>query len=420
MPVKRPLARYVLPFVLAAAAALARVPALAAQEDNLTLDQAIGLALARNPEVLAAQTRMEAARGRTLQLKSRPEPQASASVEGLPLPGLRKEGDEVEVHLGLEQVFEYPGKRSLRTEIGREGEDIASAELDRVRLLLTARVKRAYWRSVFAAAAAEALERSAGRLDALLDDLQAKYRTGAGGYDDVLRARAEKARLRNQILDQAKEKRTAELELDELLGNTQGQPLSLSTAMPFAPLEIDAAALVERARTMLPSYRLAALRTEMADTTVKLAGLSRRPDFLAGFLLPSIRPNAWGVSFGLTMPFLRPGRAKGAAMETAAEAAASRIAAGALERRVRTAVESAYAEAKSAEEQVRVYEQSLLKELEDELGIQLEYFRYGKTGTLNILDLYRTFVSAQVEHLRALLLYNLALADLEVAGESTD
>jgi cobalt-zinc-cadmium efflux system outer membrane protein len=413
MPVRRP-------FVLAIAAALLIIPVHSAQDGGLTLEKAIETALARNPEVLAARTRIEAARGRTLQLGSRPEPQALASVEGVPIPGLKKEGDQIEIHLGIEQTFEYPGKRSLRAEIGRQGEDMAAVELDRVRLLLTARVKRAYWTAAFAGGAAEALERSAGRLDALLEDLQSKYRTGAAAYADVLRVRAEKARLRNQILDQAKEKRTAELALDELLGSPPGEPVVLLTALPFVPLEADAAALIERARASLPSYRLSALRTDRAASVMKLAGLSRRPDFLAGFLLPSVRPNAWGVSFGLTMPFLRPGRAKGEALEAAADAEAVRLASEALDRRVRTAVESAYAAAKSAEEQVLIYEKSLLRELEDELGIQLEYFRYGKAEAFSLLDLHRTYVLAQVEHLRALFLYNLALADLEVAGESAD
>ena len=413
MPVKRP-------FILAAAAALLIIPALSAQEGGLTLDQAVETALARNPEVLAARTRIDAARGRTLQLKSRPEPQAAASVEGIPIPGLKKEGDQVEIHLGIEQAFEYPGKRSLRAEIGRQGEDIAAAELDRVRLLLTARVKRTYWNAAFAGAAVEALERTSSRLDALLEDLQAKYRTGAAAYADVLRARAEKARLRNQILEQAKEKRTAELGLDELLGRPPDEPVVLLTALPFIPLEAGAGALVERARATLPSFRLSALRIRGAESVIKLAGLSRRPDFLAGLLLPSVRPNAWGVSFGLTMPFLRPGRAKGLAQEASAEAEAGRFAAEALDRRVRTAVESAYIAAKSAEEQVLVYEKSLLRELDDELGIQLDYFRYGKAEAFSLLDLYRTYILAQVEHLRALLLYNLALADLEVAGESAD
>jgi len=159
---------------------------------------------------------------------------------------------------------------------------------------------------------------------------------------------------------------------------------------------------------------------EQAASAVKLAELSRRPDFLAGFLLPSVRPNAWGVSFGLTMPFLRPGRARGERMEAAADAEAVRLGAEALDRRVRTAIESAFVAAKSAEEQVLVYEKGLLQELEDELGIQLEYFRYGKAEAFSLLDLHRTYVLAQVEHLRALLIYNLSLADLEVAGESMD
>jgi cobalt-zinc-cadmium efflux system outer membrane protein len=413
MPVKRP-------FAIAAAAALFILPALQAQDRGFTLEKAVEIALARNPEVLAAETRVDAARGRTLQLRSRPEPQVQASVEGVPIPGLKKEGDQAEIHLGIEQVFEYPGKRALRTEIGRQGEDVAAAELDRIRLLLTARVKKTYWSAAFAGAAVEALERTSTRLDALLEDLQTKYRTGAAAYADVLRARAEKARLRNQILEQAKDKRTAELGLDELLGRPPGEPVELLTALPFVPLEADAAALLERARATLPSFRLSTLRIEAAKSMVKLAGLSRYPDFLAGFLLPSVRPNGWGVSFGLTMPFLRPGRAKGQAQEASAEAEASRLASEALDRRVRTAVESAYVAAKSAEEQVQVYEKSLLRELEDELGIQLDYFRYGKAEAFSLLDLHRTYALAQVEHLRALLLYNLALADLEAAGESAD
>jgi outer membrane protein TolC len=97
MPVHRP-------FVFALAAALLIAPALRAQEGDLSLEQAIEIALARNPDVLVARTRLDAAAGRTLQLRSRPEPQAVASVEGVPIPGLKKEGDESEIRLGIEQV----------------------------------------------------------------------------------------------------------------------------------------------------------------------------------------------------------------------------------------------------------------------------------------------------------------------------
>jgi cobalt-zinc-cadmium efflux system outer membrane protein len=413
MPVRRP-------FVLVAAAAFLIAPALRAQQGGLSLDQAIEIALAGNPDVLAAKTRLDAARGRTLQLSSRPEPQVLASVEGIPLPGLHREGDETEIRLGIEQVFEYPGKRGLRHDLGRQGEEVAAADLDRVRLILTARVKRAYWTAAFSAGAVTALESSAVQLAAMIEDLQSRYRAGTAAYVDLLRAKAEKARLRNQILDQVRERRAAELTLDELLGRGPGELVTLTTALSFVPLSGDVQAYMERARASLPAYRLSHLRAARAETAVRLAGLARRPDFLAGIMVPSMRASAWGISFGLTMPFLRPGRAKGAEIEATAEAEAAGIAAASLERRVRTAVESALAQVKSAGEQVAVYENSLLRELEDELGIQIEYFRYGQAEVLGLLDLHRTYVLAQVEHLRALLLYNLALADLEVAGESED
>lgn len=408
------------PFVLAVLAAALFVAALPAQEGGLTIETAVAIAQARNPDVLAARIAIEAARGRTLQLASRPEPFLLASVEGAPLPFLKNEGDVTEVNLGIEQVFEYPGKRSLRMEIGRRGEDLAQAELERVQLLVAARVKKAYWKAVFAKSAVEALGKSESRLDALLADLQAKYGAGAASYADILRARAEKARLRNLIIEQTKERHAAGLELNELLGRAFDEPIELLTSMSFTPLAADLPGLWARARATRPSFKIAALIKERAASAVKLAGLSRRPDFLAGFLLPSVRPNAWGVSFGLTMPFLRPGKAKGAAMEADSEAERARLDAEALDRRVRSVLDRVYAAAKAAEEQVLVFEKSLLAELEGEIKIQLEYFRYGKVEAFSLLDLHRTYILAEVEHLRALLFYNLALVDLEVAGEETE
>lgn len=412
MPVKRP-------FVLAALAAAIFVTALPAQE-GLTIEKAVEIAQSRNPDVLAARTAVEAARGRTLQLKSRPEPRILASLEGLPIPGLKKEGDQTEVNLGIEQLFEYPGKRSLREEIGCQGEDLAQAELERVQLLVAARVKKAYWKAAFAGSAAQAMGRSESRLDTLVADLQAKYRTSAASYADVLRARAEKARLRNQIIEQTQERYAAGLELNALLGRAADEPIELLTDMSFSPLAADLPGLWENARATRPSFMIAALSQARAASAVKLAGLGNRPDLLAGFFLPSVRTNAWGISVGLTMPFLRPGRADGAAMEAGAEAEFARISAEALDRRVRSVLERTYNAAKAAEEQVLVFEKSLLTELEGELQIQLEYFRYGKVEAFSLLDLHRTYVLAEVEHLRALLSYNLALVDLEVAGEETE
>ena len=78
------------------------LPARAVLADWLTVEKAVEIALSGNPEVLAARIEVDAARGRTLQLKARPEPQLAASVEGVPLPGSGQDGAETEFSLGIE------------------------------------------------------------------------------------------------------------------------------------------------------------------------------------------------------------------------------------------------------------------------------------------------------------------------------
>lgn len=391
-------------------------PVFPSQEEGLTLDKAIAAALARNPEVLSARAEVEASRGRSFQFSARPEAQVTAGVEGVPLPGLKNSG-EIEISLSFEQPFEFPGKRSLRVQIGQFGISLAEAELERIKLIVAAKVKKAYWQTAFAGSAALALEKSAARLDLLLADLEAKYRSGSAAYADILRVRAEKARLRNQILEQENEQRSAGLELNDLLARQADEPVVLMTEMSFLPLSADLKNIQEIARSTRPSQKITALRSDRAAASLKLAKLNSNPNFLAGFSLPSVRSEAWGISFGLTLPFLQPGRTKGLTLEAVAGAEIARLSAATQDRHILLALASAYASVKTAEAQVKVFEQSLLRELEDELHIQVEYFRYGKVDFYNLLDLHRTYVLAELDHLRAVLIFNLALADLEVAGE---
>ena len=391
-------------------------PVFPDQQEGLTLDQAIAIALTRNTDVLSVKAEVEASRGRSLQFSARPDPQVTAAVEAIPIPGLKKSG-EMEINLNFEQVFEFPGKRSLRDQFGHLGVRIAESELERVKMIIAAKVKRAYWKAAYAMKATQTLEKSTTRLDLLLEDLQAKYRSASAAYADILRARAEKARLRNQVLEGENERRSACLELNALMSRQADAPIVLLTEMLFSPLSSDLSAIQESARFGRPSQKIAVLRKELAAASLKLAKLGGSPDFTAAVSLPSKRPEAWGISFGLTLPFLQPRRTRGLNLEAGADAEIAALSAEMQDRHIVSALANAYSSVKTAEAQVMVFERSLLRELEDELRIQVEYFRYGKIDFHDLLDLHRTYVLAELDHIRAVLLYNLALADLEVAGE---
>ncbi len=387
----------------------------ATSPEGLSLEDAVALALKQNPLVLAAEKEAAVATGRRLQMRAVPEPEFVFSNEGLAFSPRGKNGER-EISLGIEQSLEFPGKRALRGELGRFGEERAALEAERTRLCVAARVKRAYYRTVLSARSADSLRGSTVLLDRLLENLLLKYQSGSASYSDILRARVEKARLQNQIIEETRNGDEARAELNLLLGRDGGEPFLLTTDIIYAPLDRKLEEVESAARETRPSLRLSALRRRETDTGLVLARKGRLPDFSFGVYFPSLRTNAWGFSLGLSVPIWGQ-RWKGETMEAAAAREIAVIASSREERRVMGAIGNAFRSAQSAESQVRVFEQRLLKDVEDDLKLSLDNYRLGKVEFFNLLDLTRTYTAARLEHLKAVTLYLVSLADLEVAGE---
>ena len=387
-----------------------------AEERPLSLEEAVSIALLNNPEVVRAGHGLEEAKGRRLQSEARPEPRLSLSTEGIPFG--RKTSELTEINLGFEQPIEFPGKRDLRAKAGRTGEDIASLELERTRLTVAARVKKAYWRAVLAERTVAASQALAQILDEIINSSLIRYQAGAVAYGDVLRARVEKARLENEMIAARRETQTAKADLALLLGGRPGDSFSLATDMIYVPFERMLEEVKAAARASRPSLKIAVLQSEQAGTLAALASKNRLPDFSLGLFFPSIRWNAWGIALGLSLP-LSKSRTEGERLEAAAQQASRLAAVEAQARRLDSLVEAAYVSVRSAGDQVRLFEQELLAEMEEELRSGLTQYQYGKIESYNLLDLHRTYSAAAIERLQALFLYLCGLADLEAAGEES-
>lgn len=400
-------------------ALLVSIPAAAAAQTPppvLTMEQAIEAALAGHPDVAAAQAGIAAAAARRRQAEARPDPRLALGAGGLPFGMKSRAGQESEIELGLEGTIEISGKRAARIEVGRFEEDAAVLELERVRLVLAAKVRRAYIRTACADEALARIARAAQLLDQAAEAIQTQYAAGRAAYADVLRARVDKARLMGRVAEERRERRASAAELGALIGRTSGDELRLSPGLPVPkPLgtaeEIKSTALAAR-----PSIRIAGLRAEQAAAAERLAGLNRRPDLEAGIYLPSKRLAAWGFSLGLTLPFSSK-RWSGERAEAAAARAAELAAVDGLKRRLAAEIEAAYESVLLADEQARIFEDRLLTEIEDELKVSLDLYALGRLEAYALLDLHRAAVEARLEHLRALCRRALSRIDLDAAGE---
>jgi len=388
----------------------------ASGEESLTLEQAVKIALQRNPEILLAQKDMMTAMAKRLQMEAISDPDIVFRDEGLSLKKNASEGEGKEYSFGIEQGLEFPGKRALRGEIGRFGEDLAALALDKARLLLSARVKKAYYKAVLSRRTLESLENASSLLDQFIENILVKYRTGGASYSDVLRAKVEKARIRNQIIAEQKEGATARAELNLLLGRKGDEFMLLTTDLAYLPLDKDLPTLKDEARTTSPTLKIVTSKRRQSETRLKLAFKSRLPDFLLGLYFPSLRTGSWGFSVGLTVPLWRT-RQKGEIMEADAANGIALISAEKEERRIMARLETAYSSVRAAEEQLKIFEQQLLKDIEDDVKLGISNYQYGKIEFFSLLDLYRTFAAVRLEHLKSLYLYLISLADLEVAGE---
>src|SRR6266487_730057 len=135
---------------------------------RLSLAEVVAEALARNPAIVAAQKRYDAALQRPAQERSLPDPMVSAgyNASGNPLPGAGL-GKEPTANLGamISQELPYPGKLALRSAMASREADAAFQDVDAARLSIVARVKQAYYRLAYTYGVSDVLTRNNELLD---------------------------------------------------------------------------------------------------------------------------------------------------------------------------------------------------------------------------------------------------------------
>jgi cobalt-zinc-cadmium efflux system outer membrane protein len=387
--------------------------AAGAGANPLSLEEVLSYALAHNPEVVRAQKELEAAGGRRLQQSAYPFPDLVFRDEGL---SFRRDGLDREVSFGVEQLIEFPGKRSLRKEAAGYDRDAAAAELERVRSIVSADVKRAYFRTLYAQ---KLLEATNGLLDIIkrYQEMAAvRFEAGQSSSLDILRGRLEWLRAEGEIIEARRGLRESQASLLRLTGQEEGEPTPTVADRLSPPLARDLAAL-EREAESRPSLKAAELQLARAGAAARLARKNAWPDFVLGLYYPSLRTSGWGFSVGATIPIWRD-KVKGEILEADAVSQAQAAALEARRQKIRYSIRAAYADVRAAEEQLALFEKSVLKEVDNLLETGIAQYRYGKIDSLNLFDLYRLYRSTRLEYLGALERHELALVELEVAGES--
>jgi len=373
-------------------------------------------ALARNPQLVAAQQLEQAAAARPVQAGSRPGPRVGVFYQNDGVaPSL---GREPMTMLGVSagQEIPYPGKLGLRRQVAQADADLTAFDVERVRLSLIASVKRAYYSLVLARGLADLALEHRKVWDEVRETARVRYASAVGSQQEMLRAQVEGTRLNAVHAQHHAEARARLADINALLGRPADTPIETVTALTIAADSRSPEEIVAAAEAVSPELKAAEHSIARDQRALDLAQLDFKPDFnVEGAAINrGGLPPMWQVSASVMLP--SRARARGAVAEAQARLAASNARVQDVRLRLRSAVEQRLALLDATTAIETTYREGLLPQGEIAVQSATATYAAGQGSQSAVLDAAAAVLEDRTDYLRVVAAHAVELTRLEEAS----
>jgi len=381
------------------------------------LADVVAEAVAKNPEIVAAQKRYDAARQRPVQERSLPDPMVSAGYNssGRPWPGAGL-GTEPTANIGfmVTQELPYPGKRDLRASIASREADADFQQIEAARLSVTSRVKQAYYRLAYTYAVSDVLRRNRDLLDTLLKVSENRYAVGQAAQQDVIKAQTQLTILELQLERVRQEQATREGELNALLARPVTAPVGRPDDLQLTPFDLSLDSLLSAANEHAPMLRRDQIMIDRSRLGVDAARREYRPDFgvSGGYYYMGRMPPMYEVRFDVTIPLKRARRAAAVAEQlSTVEQARSTYDSSRLDLQGR--LQGDFQMASTSVRLARLYRETVLPQARLALESSMSSYQTGGVDFLSVLTNFGTVLEYEMTYFDELASYYTAVSRLE-------
>ncbi len=376
-------------------------------------------ALERNPAALGSLARYRAARQRVPQATTLPDPvvsftQALRSVETRVGPQLNS--------VTLSQTFPWFGTLELRGRVALLEATALYHRYQGARRDIVAEVKTTYYDLAYVDAALDLAREERSLLEHYETLARARYATGEGLQQAVIRLQAEIARVVDRRYLLERQRATLAARLNTALDRPPEQPVPPVSLLVRPAIEFDREALYRLGEHSRHELRAAATLIEGSERSVELARMSARPEFTASVgvtnvgrretltalpPLPDNGRNAVTVSVGVSLPLW--GSKNRAGIEQARDELRAHTRNRAAARNtMEMEVQDALVRLETLDRQIDLLDTVLLPQTDEALRATETAYVTGQLGVLELLDSERTRID--VRSLRARYLSDLLIA----------
>lgn len=394
---------------------ISTLPAAALETKELRLEQAVTLALEKNPDLQTLRLEEETAKGQSerarLLLINNPTLEGNVSKKDRP----EAEGGDKFTNFGfkLSQEFEVAGQRSARIDVAEKELARVKSEISDKERVLIADVKDAFTKAL-------ALKKKgvlAGEIVNLQEDLlgytKIKFQAGDISGLDVNLAEVELSKAKKERLLAEREYKEALIALQGLLGLAPDMFSAIEGELPAeAPTLPDKEALKTLALSHRPDSKASIFEMAKTESALNLVKKEAIPNItLSGFYDRDERRNAAGLAISVPLPFFDKKQAE--KKEAFAKVEGAKIKAAGLKKTIEREIDQVFNDMKSAAEELSLFKKEILVKAAENLGLLNLAFKEGKIGFFEVRLAQKDTIEVQFAYIEAQTRAQLALNAIE-------
>jgi outer membrane protein TolC len=383
------------------------------ENNALTLDQCLSIAIQQNPLVLSSMHQYHASLARVNQAKAFAQPYLYYMMDYQSKFIDFKSAKES--YLGLGSAIEFPGKRSIRGKIATKESDEIMQDIELLKLGIVFQVKQAFFGLLLAQ---EKLGYAQQNLELSRDfqkKAEMKFDAGDVAKVEALRARVEASKAANEVRAASNDVVLAKAMLNFLLARKKYSPLEIQGNLKRAPIDLDEDELLARAFSFRPELKRIDFSLEKENLRKKQGYLSYLPDFDLSISRHHVQnvPSTWSYILIASLPLFFWQPKKGEIAEAQANINSLESDVSNIKNSITLEVEEAYMNAQTASNQIRLFEDDIITQAEEVYNMILFSYQEGEIGSIELIEARRTLIEARKSYAEALFNYGVAIAALE-------
>jgi cobalt-zinc-cadmium efflux system outer membrane protein len=385
---------------------------------RLSVNDALGLFVSQNLDVLIAKYGIEYRKGQEVTARLFPNPLLSVGTLSSYTQG-RTLSNSGQLFTQVAQLFELAGKRGYRIESAGFGTQSAEAAFEDAVRQLGFTVKDTYYRIQLAQRRLMLAEENRDRFSRILAVNTIRFNKGYIAEVDLIRIRLQMVDFHSQVIRSLQEAESARGDLRQLLRLSPKTELELTTELGFRRIDPDIETLRVAALDVRPDIRAKRYTFSQRESDLKLAKTYRIPDVTigAGYEIQGARgpdnPGQVALNAGIPLPLFNRNQGGILQAEVALQSAEADL--DKTINQVENEVEVAYRNLLQSRRLVEAYVGEVLEDARSSLTIVERAYERGGATILDLLDAARTSRTIQQNYIEALFNYQHNLFQLESA-----